>query len=230
MSAADPPEIAAPAFELDGLDLRDGRVEVRGRWFGVRGRRFVRPALEIDGVRPLLAVLEHRPWAAIDGEAWVAAFPWEGSDPAELEGAELVVAPGVAVVLGGGPGRPRRFHRGSAAEGRATQPRPVADEADLRRERDAALRERDEVVRQRTELLRAREDQHEAALRTLREERDAAVRAREEAERALRRQRRAAPAAPRDSPPPVDWVFRGIALLALVLGLLLVLSLALAIF
>src|SRR5204863_168099 len=46
----------------------------------------------------LLALREHKPWAAMDGEEWVAAFPWEG-EPLEAESAELAVAPSLAVEL-----------------------------------------------------------------------------------------------------------------------------------
>ena len=36
------------AFELDRFELTDGqRCELEGRWFGVRGRRFMRPALTV---------------------------------------------------------------------------------------------------------------------------------------------------------------------------------------
>lgn len=78
-----------------------GRVEVAGRWFGVRGRRFVRPALTLsrkDGELRALADLEGKPWAAEDGEVWHAAFSVE----AGLEGAreiELAVAPDIIVAL-----------------------------------------------------------------------------------------------------------------------------------
>jgi len=51
-----------------------------------------------DEQRRMLAVLEHKPWAADDGEEWTAAFPWEGS-PVELRSAELAVAPSLAVDL-----------------------------------------------------------------------------------------------------------------------------------
>ena len=78
-----------------------GRVEVAGRWFGVRGRRFVRPALTLsrkDGELRALADLEGKPWAAEDGEVWHAAFSVE----AGLEGAgeiELTVAPDIVIAL-----------------------------------------------------------------------------------------------------------------------------------
>jgi hypothetical protein len=79
----------------------EGRVEVEGRWFGVRGRRFVRPTLTLThkgaGVRAL-ADLEHKPWAAEDGEVWRAAFSVdEGLDGARE--IELSVAPDIVVEL-----------------------------------------------------------------------------------------------------------------------------------
>ncbi len=79
----------------------EGRVEVAGRWFGVRGRRFVRPTLTFSHkgaeVRAL-ADLEHKPWAAEDGEVWMAAFSVdEGLDGARE--IELSVAPDIIVEL-----------------------------------------------------------------------------------------------------------------------------------
>ena len=75
---------AAVAFEVEraGWPSPD-RLEVVGRWFGVRGRRFIRPTLYVDAdgeSRRLLAVLDHKPWAVEDGEEWIAAFAWDG-DP-----------------------------------------------------------------------------------------------------------------------------------------------------
>ena len=98
-------------FEVERFEwAADDRLEVEGRWFGLRGRRFVRPTLEleIDGEpRRLLALMEHKPWQALDGEEWVAAFQWDG-EPGELS-AELAVGG----QLGDHPhdrgrGRPRR--------------------------------------------------------------------------------------------------------------------------
>ncbi|HXD64426.1 MAG TPA: hypothetical protein VNV17_07415 [Solirubrobacteraceae bacterium] len=72
-----------------------------GRWFGVRGRRFVRPTLTLvhkgAAVRAL-ADLEHKPWAAEDGEVWTAVFSVDKG----LDGAreiELSVAPDIVVGL-----------------------------------------------------------------------------------------------------------------------------------
>src|SRR5581483_286809 len=72
-----------------------------GRWYGVRGRRFVRPTLtaRVGGEdHRSLAVLDHKPWSADDGELWLAAFPLE-RDGAELTSVELAVAPDIAVPL-----------------------------------------------------------------------------------------------------------------------------------
>src|SRR3954462_10445118 len=88
-------------FEVERFEWVDSnRLEVAGRWYGLRGHRFVRPVLvgqaAGDGQRRLLAVLDHKPWAAEDGDEWIAAFPWEG-EPLELTSAELPVgaSPGV---------------------------------------------------------------------------------------------------------------------------------------
>jgi hypothetical protein len=86
------------SFELERLELERGRLVVSGWWFGVRGMRFLRPALVVKG-RKVLATLEHKPWAAGADGVWTAAFPWK--DGAELDVAEvtLVVAPSVEVPL-----------------------------------------------------------------------------------------------------------------------------------
>ena len=85
-------------FERTGPD----RIEIAGRWFGLRGRRFVRPVLNLrtDGGsrRRAIALLEHKPWAAHDGETWIAAFAWP-SGAAGVESAELEVGPGLMVEL-----------------------------------------------------------------------------------------------------------------------------------
>ena len=90
-------------FEVERFEWVDGdRLEVIGRWYGLRGHRFVRPVLVVQAAdseqRRLLAVLDHKPWAAEDGDEWIAAFPWEG-EPLELTAAELAVAPSLAVDL-----------------------------------------------------------------------------------------------------------------------------------
>jgi hypothetical protein len=80
------------------------RLEVAGCWFGVRGRRFVRPTLIVrrdgtDGEGRALAELEHKPWAAQDGEPWIAAFAL-AVDPQDTgTEIELSVAPDITVTL-----------------------------------------------------------------------------------------------------------------------------------
>src|SRR4051812_23164004 len=116
------PEAASTVgFEVERFEWTSSdRLEVAGRWFGLRGHRFMRPALFVeagDERRRLLALLEHKPWAAEEGEPWMAAFSWPG-DPVDLAAAELAVAPNVAVEL-----PPVRAPR---ARGRGGGPRPAA--------------------------------------------------------------------------------------------------------
>jgi hypothetical protein len=101
------------AFELERLALADGRLELSGRWRGVRGRRFVRPTLTVDNAgerRRLLAELEHKPWAP-EREPWRAAFPWE-RELEDVDAAELAVAPDIAIAL---PLPSRRRPRGPSS-------------------------------------------------------------------------------------------------------------------
>ncbi len=146
-------------FELERLEHSDdGRLELTGRWFGVRGRRFVRPTLTLvaDG-RPhrLLADLEHKPWPAEDGAEWRAAFPWDsGNGP--LSEVELSVAPDIALQLSGpadGSAAPPELPEGDSPARRELQ-RTWADLADERRERGRLRRELDATAE---ELDRARE-------------------------------------------------------------------------
>ena len=116
-------------FQVEHFGWTAGdRLEVVGRWFGLRGHRFLRPTLdiEVEGARRrLLALLEHKPWVPDEGEEWVAAFPWEG-DPVDFAEAELAVGPEVAVVLRS-PAAPRpaapRSRKAPPGEG-ATRRRP----------------------------------------------------------------------------------------------------------
>jgi hypothetical protein len=115
-------------FELDRL-RRDGErgLEVRGRWSGVRGRRFVRPTLtlRIDGAKHrLLADLEHKPWAAEEGEEWVALF--SPAPPAgKADRIELSVAPDITIALStpGSRGSSAKMKR--PAEGARAPARPT---------------------------------------------------------------------------------------------------------
>src|SRR5579859_44288 len=107
------------AFELDRIEMAgDDRLEVNGRWFGVRGRRFIRPSLTLladEEQRRLLADLDQKPWAAEDGQPWLATFPYDQQDGPWVE-AELSVAPDITVTVPlPGTSRARRRRPGPAA-------------------------------------------------------------------------------------------------------------------
>ena len=107
------------AFEVSRLEIVGERCQVEGQWFGVRGRRFMRPALTVvvDG-KPirLLADLADKPWAPEDGGPWKAMFPYtiEGGQSGE---AELTVAPDLTITL------PAPKRRGGAAGGKSASRR-----------------------------------------------------------------------------------------------------------
>lgn len=188
------PRVEVPELHVERFGRDDeGRLEVVGRWSGVRGRRFVRPALDVrlaDGsARRLLAVLEHKPWAPDVAGAWIAAFPLEDA-VAEVEGAELAVAPGVVVELAGpgvaGPAVAVAVHVASPTPARRferTPETPREDDGDVdddARERNAVARERDQAVDARDaaaqRLTQVRRERDEALA-----ERDVAVAARDQA-------------------------------------------------
>src|SRR5918996_527283 len=120
-TAATPSPSPQVTFQVDRFAwLEGGRLEVVGRWFGIRGRRFLRPTLDVDvdgDPRRMLALLEHKPWAADDGEEWIAAFAWAG-EPVALDGAELAVGSDLAVELPAPSGAPRAKRRPRATRER----------------------------------------------------------------------------------------------------------------
>jgi len=122
------------AFEVERFEWTTAdRLELVGRWSGLRGHRFLRPTLDVqvDGERRrMLADLEHKPWAPEGGQDWVAAFTWRG-EPADLDEAELTVSPELAVQLPA-PG-------GSVAKGAAKAAGPAAERRPARRPRTAVL-------------------------------------------------------------------------------------------
>jgi hypothetical protein len=253
-----PAQTGAIAFELEQFDPSDpGRLLLRGRWFGVRGRRFVGPTLTllVDGVRRRsLADLEHKPWAAEDGDVWEAAFPFEGSGVRE---AELAVAPGITVLLPApadqlkkqtiaaqrSDGRPdvrqRRHGRlpqredNELVDALAELGRLRDEVRGLREdlERDGALRARDQARVERDSGVRAR-DQARAERDDALKARDRAIVDRDKALAARTETARHRPVAPaiRDAAPPVivrprrNWPQRAAALIALALALLAILT------
>ena len=203
-------------FELDRFQWSgDDRLEVEGRWFGVRGRRFVRPVLTVQvagGRRRLLALLEHKPWTADEGATWIAAFPWDGPHDDVGDGR----ARGRRAHRRPAAARRRQAHRASAARprprapltnpgarpqrgraGRAREPKVVAPpeptgEPVLRAAGESRQQLERDLAGARAELgrLRAR---HEEELREARAEA-------READGARRGARDAAPASPRSAP------------------------------
>jgi hypothetical protein len=164
------PELVVPrvTFEVERFEWTAAdRLELVGRWFGLRGHRFLRPTLdvEVEGERRrMLADLEHKPWAPEEGQEWVAAFTWRG-DPATFEEAELTVSPDLAVQLPA----PEGASKGTTAEAAG----PAADRLPARRPRMAVLEGElaaalAEVERLKEELDRVRETHSEAG-RELRE-------------------------------------------------------------
>lgn len=161
-------------FALTRFEAVDGaRLEVEGTWSGVRGVRFVRPALVVrDGVtggeKTLLADLEHKPWPATEGEPWVAAFPWP-AEPPDVARTELAVAPSIVVPLARAAedvgvavaADPVDALRAELAEARERAARLEAEVAFLRREREdaeALRRERDEARAERGEMAATRSE------------------------------------------------------------------------
>ncbi len=188
-TAAAPPGVS---FEVDRFAWADGRLEVSGRWYGIRGRRFLRPTLDVEvdgGPRRMLAVLEHKPWAADDGEEWMAAFDWSG-DPVALAVAELAVAPELAVVLpppSGGPAKKSRSTKAAGERLKAAPPRAQALEAELTEARAEISSLRDRLAAEqkawleRVQQVEALRDESAAAKRAAEGERDEARAARDAA-------------------------------------------------
>ncbi len=178
-------------FELERFERTgEDRIEISGRWYGLRGRRFVRPVLNLHvggSRRRAIALLEHKPWAANDGQTWLAAFTWpEGAG--EVQGAELEVGPGLMVELPAPGGTPNTTGRVSALRPHVPTP-PVtafrAPEEEARRSGgESRARHRGEEdagagSRAHTRVAQPPRDVMTAALA----ERDEAIAARDDSER-----------------------------------------------
>jgi hypothetical protein len=162
---------AEVAFEAERVGWPSpDRLEVVGRWFGVRGRRFIRPTLYVDAdgaPRRLLAVLDHKPWAVEDGQEWIAAFAWDG-EPVDLAGSELTVGPGITVELSpAGEREPaeRRFARPARADVLGSELAGVREKAQ-KLSRDLHAARADHAA----EIARTAQE-HEGELERVREER-----------------------------------------------------------
>ena len=186
--AATPAPVREVEFLLDRLTAADGRITVEGRWYGVVGRRFLRPNLQIEGRRRLIARLEHKPWAAFDGAPWCAAFD---CDPAAPVGRSLLqVAPDIAIELPA-PGDQLVDERRRPRVALVAPVDPVErEETQLERVREVLDQVRDELDEARAEAARARAERDEA-----REDADRAQasldRTRDELDQLRERERRA---------------------------------------
>jgi hypothetical protein len=159
-----------PAFLVERFAVSGDRVEVAGHWRGVRGRRFVRPVLWLhhgETRQRLVAVLDHKPWAADDGEPWQAAFKWTGgkldAERAELEvGTELVVD---LPLPGGRPAKPRPARPRVPSELERVREQLLSatkERTALQAALDRATTQADELARVRAERDRAREQAERA--------------------------------------------------------------------
>lgn len=176
-------------FELNRFDVGErGRCRLRGRWFGIRGRRFMRPALTLigEGRRTrLLADLAHKPWTAEDGKTWEAIF--EGDlQGVELLEAELTVAPDItitlpvpALVADAAKRPPARRRRAEAPRGTRTDRRGVMGQRERPQQADESL-SRGRLAGLTRELVEAKNELRQLR-RQLTIERDAALAARDQA-------------------------------------------------
>src|SRR5438270_6915105 len=148
------------SFELERFDAgAEERLELSGRWFGVRGRRFMRPTLTLftdEGAFRALADLEHKPWAPEEGGHWEAAFPWDRA--AQVLEAELAVGPDVTIALPA-PGTSRSGSR-ARAKGASSGPDAVPKGPRPRRAPRTATRpsQRDEHEALREQLAGSRRE------------------------------------------------------------------------
>jgi len=154
-----------------------GRLEVRGRWYGVRGRRFVRPTLLLtrasDGTEVrVLAELDQKPWEARDGEPWVAEFATD-VQPDEASAIELSVAPDITVPLTGARAAPTitvPVTGARAAPTRAGSRRARPSESDRARQELERTRARAAAAAETLEQERKRRQALEEALESERAE------------------------------------------------------------
>src|SRR5690242_578803 len=87
-------------FELERFEWSGERLEVVGRWSGLRGRRLSRPVLVLDagGRRVRLNALPGGQLRAGSDEPWRATFAWD-ADGEDVRGAELEIGRSLIVEL-----------------------------------------------------------------------------------------------------------------------------------
>jgi hypothetical protein len=171
-----------PTFELEEFYWQSpDRLEITGKWRGIERTRLRDPVLMIAvaGKSRTLAALAPRSSAepTMTGHRWRATFRY-AEDPAHITGAELRVAPGVAVAL------PLPISLSSATRHRfgrqVLDVRSVEDEAGSVPARAEAEPSSDAVARARAKAARLQEEaarertMHLEETRRLRQELDAA--------------------------------------------------------
>jgi hypothetical protein len=210
-------------FELEHLALsEERRLDVRGRWRGVRPGRFARPCMSVQtGGRRLRLRAES---SGLDGETWWASFVWPDPAPdvAEIEVGNVVVDVPMAR-LANSSARPATLPVRRAASGSSTVERPQtqppldavptdtrAEAAELaaRKAREQAhaaevaleeMRTRAEAAEAAQKALSARAEAAEAGLEERREAQQTLLARAEEAERVARQEAERAEAAERGS-------------------------------
>lgn len=123
------------SFELERFRwVADDRLEIEGRWEGLRGRRLVQPVLSLQagGVAHRLPGLPGGQLGSDPGVRWKATFAWDG-DPVDVTDAELEVGRNIVVELP--PLHRRRSRPPARAQARVT------GEAELLEQEVAHLRE-----------------------------------------------------------------------------------------
>src|SRR5918997_2555271 len=157
------------SFELERFEwTADDRLEVVGRWNGVRGRRIARPALTVDAGGRRQRVSGTQLSNGGPDEPWRASFDWDASR-GDVAGAELEIGRSLVVELP--PPRRRRRRSAVGAEGdlraqveelramvaelRAERAAVRADATDAHEQRSSVEAERDELARE-VERLSAR--------------------------------------------------------------------------
>jgi hypothetical protein len=110
------------AFALERFEWTGERLEVVGRWSGLRGRRLSRPVLTVSaaGERHRLTALPGGQLGVRGDEPWRATFAWDRSE--DVDSAELEVGRSLLVALPAPQFRP---------------PPPPPTDADLRAELEA---------------------------------------------------------------------------------------------
>jgi hypothetical protein len=154
------PAVRELTFQLERFEwIASDRLELAGRWDGLRGRRVAPPVLafEADGRRNRLRAM---PGGQLD-ERWRATFAWDGP-PVDIERAELEVGRALVVDL---PAPRRRKSADRPAEPLEERLATAEAEADAARAELALLRADLNTAAEETEQALSAEREVEEGLR-----------------------------------------------------------------